>query len=179
MMHKSVIVGMAVVGILAFASHCSRADDDDYNPAAVGRVLAEASVPLEQGLKASERDGKPISAKYEIEDGALQLSVYTVKEGKVLGVPVDFLEVIVDHKSGTIKKAGTITDAEDLEDATKQNLAMAKAKLPLSKAVESAVRANGGYRAVRAVPTLAAGVPVAAITLMKGEEVKNVTEKLD
>lgn len=172
MMRKSVIVGMAAAGIVAFAGLSACADDDDYNPAAVGKALAEASVPLDQGLKVSQSEGKPISGKYEVEDGALQLSVYTVKSDT-------FAEVIVDHKSGAIKKAETITDSEDLEDATKQNQAMAKAKLSLDKAVENAVKANGGYQAVRVVPILAAGVPVATITLMKGEEVKNVTEKLD
>lgn len=172
MMRQSVIAGMAAAGILAFAGLSACADDDDYNPAAVGKMLAEASVPLDQGLKVSEREGKPISGKYEVEDGTLQLSVYTVKGDK-------FSEVIVDHKSGAIKKAETITDSEDLEDATKQSHAMAKAKLSLDKAVENAVKANGGYRAVRVVPTLAGGAPVAAITLMKGEDVKNVTEKLD
>jgi hypothetical protein len=56
---------------------------------------------------------------------------------------------------------------------------MAKAKVSLKKAVEAATKANSGYRAVSATPTLDAEKPVANITLMKGEDVKNVTEKLD
>jgi hypothetical protein len=51
---------------------------------------------LDQGLKASEREGKPISGKYEIADGALQLSVYTIKGNQLS-------EVIDDHKTGAIK----------------------------------------------------------------------------
>jgi hypothetical protein len=49
----------------------------------------------------------------------------------------------------------------------------------LNKAVEAATKTNTGYRAVSATPTLDAGKPVADITLMKGEQVKKVTEKLD
>jgi hypothetical protein len=55
-------------------------------------------VSLDQGLKASEGEGKPISAKFELEHGALQLSVHTMKGDK-------FSEVVVDHKAGSIKKA--------------------------------------------------------------------------
>jgi hypothetical protein len=90
-----------------------------------------------------------------------------------------FAEVIVDHKSGSIKKSEPITDPDDLKDAKEQGEAMAKAKLPLAAAVVSAVKANNGFRAVSAVPMLDGRQPMASITLMKGEEVKQETEKLD
>jgi hypothetical protein len=56
---------------------------------------------------------------------------------------------------------------------------MGKAKLSLGAAVASAVKANNGFRAVSAVPKLEGGQPAASVTLMKGEEVKKVTEKLE
>jgi hypothetical protein len=56
-------------------------------------ALPEATVSLEQGLTVSEREGKPVSGKFEIEDGMLQLSVYTARGGT-------FSEMILDHKSG-------------------------------------------------------------------------------
>ena len=56
---------------------------------------------------------------------------------------------------------------------------MAKAKLPLAAAIVSAVNVNNGFRAVSAVPMLDGGEPTASIILMKGEEVKKLTEKLD
>jgi hypothetical protein len=168
-MRKDLAVAVVVTGILAAAALPARAED---NPGALARALSEATVSLDQGLKASEREGKPISGKYEIEDGALQLSVYTMKGGQ-------FSEVIVDHKTGAIKKAEKITDANDLKNAKEQSEAMAKAKVVLDKAVEAATKVNSGYRAVSAMPTLDAGKPVADITLMKGEQVKKVTEKLD
>jgi len=40
-----------------------------------------ARVPLERGLAASAGHGRPISAKFEMEQGKLQLSVYTIKDG--------------------------------------------------------------------------------------------------
>jgi len=169
-MRKSFAIGMTFATVLAFACFSVRAEDDDLEKLA--QALSDASVSLEQGIKASEAEGKPISGKFEVEDGALQLSVYTMKAD-------GFAEVIVDHKAGSTKKSEAITDADDLKEAKGQGEAMAKATLPLAAAVASAVNANNGFRAVSAVPMLDGGQPMASITLMKGEEVKKVTEKLD
>jgi len=168
-MRRDLVVAVAVTGILAGVALSSRAED---NPGALAKALPEASASLDQGLKASEREGKPISGKFELEDGTLQLSVYIMKAG-------EFSEVIVDQRTGAIKKAEKITDADDLKNAKEQGQAMAKAKVSLDKAVVDAAKANSGYRAVSVVATLDAGKPVANITLMKGEDVKKVTEKLD
>ena len=170
-MRISLAIGMVAASILATASLPAWAVDDD-NPAALAKALSDASVSLDQGLKASEREGKPISGKYEIENGALQLSIYTMKGNQ-------FSEVIVDYKTGSIKKAEAITDSDDLKDAKEQSEAMANAKLPLETAVAGAVKANSGYRAVSVMPMRDSGQPVAAINLIKGAEIKKVTEKLD
>src|SRR5215472_9307229 len=168
-MKKDLAVAVAVIGILAAAALPLSAEE---NPGALAKALPEASVSLDQGLKASESEGKPISGKYELEDGALQLSVYTTKGDQ-------FSEVIVDYKTGAIKKAEKITDPDDLKNAKEQSEAMANAKLSLEKAVADATAANAGYRPVSVVPTQDGGKPVANITLMKGEDTKQVTAKLD
>ena len=134
--------------------------------------LKEAKVPLERGIAASKAKGRPISAKYEVEDGKLQLSVYTAKGDA-------FSEVIVDHKTGKIAKSEPITSGDDLSAAKSQNEAMAKAKTSLQTAVAKAVKANKGYKAVSAVPAIKDGHPTAEITLMKGSESKTVSEQLD
>ncbi|MFL6603632.1 MAG: PepSY domain-containing protein [Steroidobacteraceae bacterium] len=171
---KTLITGALLAGLLAIAGVAYSVDDDDDeggNPAALAQALPQATVSLEQALKASEREGKPISAKFELEDGKLQLSVYTAN-GK------GFEEVVVDHKSGAISKAERITDGDDLKHAKDQNLAMATAKTSLSQAVQNSLKANAGYRAVSVVARLSGGQPVAAIDLIKGNEVKEDTEKL-
>jgi hypothetical protein len=170
-MRRIVAVGSLATAVMAVAfwSQVVRAADD---AAALAKALPGATVSLQQGLTASEREGKPISGKYELEDGALQLSVYTAKDGK-------FTEVIVDHKSGAIKKAEAITDSGDLKDANQQNEAMGAAKVSLSSATMQAAAANAGYSAVMVVPVMKNGHPVAGVTLMKGETVKDVEEKLD
>jgi hypothetical protein len=121
---------------------------------------------------ASEREGKPISAKFEVEDGKLQLSVYTMKGDK-------FSEVIVDHQTGRIAKSEPITGGEDLADAKKQSAAMAQAKSSLRAAAESAVKANSGFRAVSVMPMMKAGKAVAEVTLAKGRDFKTVSQNLN
>jgi hypothetical protein len=169
-MRRDFAVAVAATCIVAAVALSCRAEEG--NPAALGKALQEANVSLGQGLKASAPEGKPISGKYEIEGGTLQLSVYTMKGDQ-------FSEVIIDHKAGSIKKAEKITDADDLKNAKEQSQAVDKAKVSLEKAVGDATKANSGYRAVSVVPKLTAGKPVADITLMKDEQVKKITEKLD
>src|SRR5215471_17922413 len=78
--------------------------------AALAAAMKNATATLQGGLKASEAQGTPISAKFEIEDGKLQLSVYTMKGN-------DFMEVVADPNTGAIAKSEKITDAGDLKEA--------------------------------------------------------------
>ena len=161
---------VAAIGFLGAAIVPAWAEE--ANPAALAAAMKNASATLQGGLKASEAQGTPISAKFEIEDGKLQLSVYTMKGN-------DFMEVVADPATGAIAKAEKITDADDLKEATQQKAAMAKAKVPLLTATEPAVTANAGSRAVSVVPELKNGQAMAEVTLLQGTTFKKVTEKLD
>ena len=145
---------------------------DDKERAELAKALKDAKISLQQGVTASTKEGKPISAKYEVDEGKLQLSVYTMKGDK-------FSEVIVDHKTGKIAKAEPITHDEDLTAAKAQSEAMAKAKRSLDAAASEAVKENKGYRVVSVMPALKDGHPVADVTLVKGTDWKTVSEKLD
>ena len=169
-MRKSLIFVVAAAGILSLFGPRAWAADSSHPELA--KALADATVPLEQGLKASEREGKPISGKYELEDGAIQLSVYIMKGDS-------FNEVIVDHKSGAIIKSEPV-EADDLQQAKEQAQALTHAKMSLETAISEAIKNHSGYRAVGVVPTVdRAGKPVASITLMKGNEVTMVTGTLE
>ena len=145
---------------------------DDAEHAELAKALRDAKISLQRGLTASTKQGKPISAKYEVEHGKLQLSVYTMKGEK-------FSEVIVDQKTGKVAKAEPITGGDDLTAAKAQSEAMAKAKRSLDAAASEAVKENKGYRVVSIMPALKDGHPVADVTLVKGTEWKTVSEKLD
>ena len=145
---------------------------DDKEHAELAKALKDAKISLQRGLSASTKEGKPISAKYEVEHGKLQLSVDTMKGDK-------FSEVVVDHKTGKITKTEPITGGDDLTAAKAQSEAMAKAKRSLDAAASEAVKENKGYRVVSVMPALKDGHPVADVTLVKGTEWKAVAEKLD
>jgi hypothetical protein len=141
------------------------------------QALRGAWLPLESGLAASAREGTPLSAKYEIDDGAFQLSVYTWKVNASSGD--SFSEVIVDYNTGSVTKVDAITDGGDLAAAQAQKAAMARAKRSLAEATAAAVTANAGYRAVSATPKVDSGAPMAEVTLVRGDDWKVVTERLD
>ena len=138
----------------------------------LAQALKGAQVSLKQGIVASAPKGKPISGKFEVEDGKLQLSVYTAKGG-------GFSEVVVDPKSGRVAKVEAIEGGEDLTAAKAQADAMAKAKTPLQATIDAALKKNPGFRPVSVIPALKDGHPVADVTLIKGDELKTVSEGLD
>src|ERR1700746_3545689 len=89
------ILLVAATGFLGAAIVPAWAEEAD--PAGLAAAMKNATATLEGGLKASEAQGTPISAKFEIEDGKLQLSVYTMKGS-------DFMEVVADPNTSTIAK---------------------------------------------------------------------------
>ena len=145
--------------------------------ATLGQALATAWLPLESGLVLGSTQGIPISAKYELEDGVLQLSVYTLKPDGSAGD--SFSEVIVDFSVGMIARAEAITGSADLSAARSQRAAMASAKRSLGAVTAEAVDGNPGYRAVSAMPGLDSGHPVAEVTLVRGDQWKVVSAPLD
>lgn len=172
-MRRVSIFSLAIALIWLLGAQLNAAEkSEDKEHAELAKALKDAKVSLEKGLSAGESQGKPISGKFEVEDGKLQLSVYTMKGDK-------FSEVIVDHKTGKTAKTEAITSGDDLKNAKAQKDAMDKAKSSLRAATEKAVKANTGYRAVSVTPSLKEGHPVADVTLLKGEEFKTVSEKLD
>lgn len=146
--------------------------DEAAEYAALAKALPSAKVKLQQGLAASESTGRPISAKFEVEDGHLQLSVYTAKS-------TGFQEVVINHTTGAVSKAETISEADDLKAANAQAAAMAHAKSSLKAAVDAAEKALPGFRAVSVTPTLKDRHAVAEVTLLKESAVKSVTESLE
>jgi len=172
---KIIRIMAAIAAALVFVvptGWAQTSDDKAKEHAELEKALNGSKIPLERGLTASAKEGKPISAKYEVEDGKLQLSVYTMKGD-------NFSEVIVDHKTGKIAKTEPITQGDDLAHAKEQSEAMAKAKRSLGAAASEAVKENKGYRVVSVMPAVKDGHPIADVTLVKGAEWKTVSEKLD
>jgi hypothetical protein len=106
--NAAILAGAAIVGVLLLASS-GRAEEKESS-AVDWKALQAARASLAKGLAAAEGQGKPISAKFEMEDGKLQLSVYTARQGK-------FWEVVVDHTTSRISKTEEIKEGDDLSAA--------------------------------------------------------------
>src|SRR5438034_7519967 len=119
-----------LVPVLAGAAVCwgttLAAQDKDE----LAKAVLSARVSLERGLSASASHGRPMSAKFEMEEGKLQLSVYTATGGK-------FFEVAIDPNSGAVVKAEPIAEGEDYTAAQSQSAARGKAKVSLRAAVQN------------------------------------------
>jgi hypothetical protein len=169
--------GATVLGLAALVGFADQNaifanDDDDEGQEKLIKLLDTSKINLQQGLAASEQQGQPISAKFEVDEGKLQLSVYTAKDGK-------FSEVLVDYTNGKVMKAEPITEGDDLAAAKLQSATMAKAKTPLKDAVDKAVAQSAKIRVVSAVPSLKDGRPVVSIAFLDGEQMKTVQQPLD
>jgi hypothetical protein len=108
-MHRRVLF-LLIIASLATWPFCQRIYAQDRSDHPLIKGVTDAKLTLQQGLTAAAQQGRPILAKFEVEDGKLQLSVYTAKDGT-------FSEVIVDHTTGNIAKTETITEGEDLAEA--------------------------------------------------------------
>ena len=144
----------------------------DKEKAELAPVVANAKVTLEQGLATSKKNGKPVSAKFEIENGKPQLSIYTVRDGN------KYFEVIVDHTSGEIAKVEPITGGDDLTAAKRQNDSLFRATRELREAVKEAKRDNPGYVAVSVWSEMKDSHSIATVTLVKDNDWKTVANDL-
>ena len=172
-MRKSLVFVLAMVGVWLLGGQLASAQDaHDKAHAELAKGLMGAQVSLAEGLAASEREGTPISGKFELEEGKLQLSVYTMKGDT-------FSEVIVDYMTDKVTKVKAITGGEDLTAATAQRAAMTKAKKSLDMVVDAAVKAHPGTRAVSVFPALKGEHAVVEITLVKDGAFTTVSESLE
>lgn len=165
-----------VLGLTALIGFGGRnaifADDEDKAQEALIKAMGAAKISLQQGLEASEQHGQPISAKFEIDEGKLQLSIYTAKDGK-------FSEVLVDYVTGKILKVEPVQGSDDLTAAHEQRAAMIKAKMSLKAAVDKIMSESANVRAVNVLPVLKDGHPVASIDVLNYNEIRAIQQSLD
>ena len=159
-----------VLTAVAFSS-AAIAADVDQGRAAFAAAFKNVKGTLEGGLKAAERVGRPVSARFVLEDGILQLSLWIVKDGGIS-------EFNLYPAIRAINEVVDITDPDKIKAATTQKLAIDSATISLFAATESAVNANQGFPAISVLPMLSEGRLVAGVTLLVRDGFRVVTEKL-
>jgi hypothetical protein len=168
------IAGLALPSTWAVADAvAAEKPSDSRGKADLARALKGTQMPLAEGFAVAQREGIPISGKYELERGALQLSVYTSKEGRLS-------EVIVDHTTGAVARVEAIEGPNArTAHAREQRDAMAKARRSLQAVAAGAAEANPGFTLVSVMPSIGGGRPIAVITLVRDDEWKILRDSLD
>ena len=170
-MFKETLTAVLTVGMLGTGVALSSSANTPSG-AEVAKYMRTARVSLQKGLAAAESEGQPISGKFEVDGGVMQLAIFTAKDGK-------FSEVLVDQSTGKVSKSEAITAGNELADAQRQMEAYSKSKTSLRTAVERAEEAYTGYQAVSVIPTLNKGRPVAVVSLVQGTQFRSVAEPLE
>src|SRR6516164_3738152 len=171
-MWNKMLTAILTVTVIGAAASAAGSEEDEASGVAVAKYLPTAKVTLQQGLTAAESQGKPISGKFEVDEGHFQLSVYTAKSGK-------FSEVVIDPATGAVTKTEAITEGDDLAEAKAQNAASSKATKSLKAAAQQAEKDSPGFHAVSITPKLENGRAVADVDLVKGTVHKAATTSLD
>lgn len=142
---------------------CAIAEDDDEDdqpdPVVLGIALATAPVTLEEALHSAGQRGTPISAKFDMRDGDLRLSVYAAAQSGLI-------EVLVDPKTGAITALRPLTDPEDLAEAVAQQRVLETAKLPIIAVLHNTAASYPESRVVSVVPERRNGHPVLVMSLL-------------
>ncbi len=145
---------------------------DAKERAKLAKALKSVKTTLANGLLASEREGKPISGRFDVDKGALELVVYISKGD-------GFSQIHVDPKTGKIAKVEEINGGAELAEARGQSEALTSAKVALHQATERVVKMHPGSKAVSVTPRVQAGHAVADVVLLKGGRFRSVTGQLD
>src|SRR5437879_11617616 len=92
------IAAFVVAGSLGWQP--ARAEGDSKELQAVAQALGKSKLSLLAGIRqASQGSAKAISAKFELEDGKLSLSVYTAEKGLAVPAEKNVFQELRDRKS--------------------------------------------------------------------------------
>ena len=143
--------------------------EDEGN--ALAAHIDEARLGLTQGLKIARAKGRPLAARFTVEDDTLRLAV-------VIATARDTLQLVIDPVDGTLRKTDAVTDPVALKRMRAAATALTQSAVQLEEAIGAAEQANEDSRVVAMLPTLVKGKAVARATLLRGTELSTVETPL-
>jgi len=139
---------------------------------ALAAHIDEAQLALPQGLKIARAKGRPVAARFVVDDeDTLRLEVTTV-------TAKDTVQLLLDPADGAVRKTVAVTDPVALKKMRAATSALAQAAIPLEQAISAAEQDNEGSRLVGVLPTLVKGKAVARVTLLRGTDLTVVEQRL-
>src|SRR6266513_499190 len=172
------ISAFVVVGWLSWQP--ARAAGDSKELQAVAQALGKSKLSLLAGIRqASQGSARAISAKFELEDGKLSLSVYTAEKG--LAVPAE--KNVLQELSGSPEqdkwtpKVEVFKDVPHVARSAEQLTVMALGRKSLA-AVIAEVRKSHPGAVLSVTPTIKNRKPVAVVLVAQKGKVTTVTQPL-
>lgn len=137
---KTKVVAILTTALLAVVTSLpvTAAGDDQSAQALIAR-LKDSKISLADGIRQSEKQyGLAISAKFELEDGALNLSIYNAKEGRSKDAEHNVLTEAAGDATKTpwTPKVEVFADKEHLTRAAMHLTLVETSKLGLAEAVQ-------------------------------------------
>ncbi len=165
---------LTTVGAAAAAPSFFQDKEDAETKVLIGKLVGSKHSLLEGIAQAEKENGLAISAKFEFEDGKLNLSVYTAKQGR--GVDAEHNTLM--ELGGDASAAKWTPEAEVFKD--KEHLTRSATHLTLmqlTKSIEKAAAAQKGT-VYSAIPAVKAGKAVVNV-LVAAPDGKSVAVSID
>ena len=158
----------------------ARAEGDSKELQAVAQALSKSKLSLLAGIRqASQGSARAISAKFELEDGKLSLSVYTAEKG--LGVPAE--RNVLQESSGSPEQDKWAPQVEVFRDvphvarSAEQLTVMSLGRKSLATVIAEVRKTHPGT-VFSVTPAVKNHRPVAVVLIAEKGKVTTVTQPL-
>jgi len=155
------ILTLSALSYTAFAA--------DHDPRHIAAMLKDAKITLLQGIDQAERSsGAVTSAKFEIEDGKLNLSIYTVPEGLSSTPDAATLTELSGDSAATpfAPSAEVFADKEHIARASEHMVLFQLSRFTLKQVIQKALLVKAGTPIDVRDPTVRARHPVADVVII-------------
>jgi hypothetical protein len=173
---KSVHLVLLLTALIGFT--CARAEDPhDMQP--LVESLSKSKLSLLDGIRqAAKGHGAVISAKFEMEDGKLSLSVYTAEKGLSVPAEDNVLEELSGSPEGTWNpKVEVFKDVQHVSRSAEQLAIVALGRTSLADLVARVHKARGGT-VFSVKPVIKNHKPMAEVLVVKAGKVTKVMQSL-
>jgi hypothetical protein len=138
-MKQIIIVLATMLSLQTFAGN--------HDPKAIIPLLEDAKISLKDGIAYAEKiSGPATSAKFEVEDGKLMISIYTIPEGLTVEPEKATLSELSGDAHDEVSKLGTevFTDKEHIARASVHMTLFQLSKLTLTQVIDKALEFSPG-----------------------------------
>ena len=170
----------AALAFCALASLPAARAEDSKDTQALLEALGKSKHTLLDGVRQAAKGGAvPISAKFELEDGKLSLSVYTAGKGLSVEPEKNVLQELSGSPEGESwsPNVEVFKDVEHVARSSEQLTLMALGKASLAQIIERAQKAQSGT-VFSVTPMIRNHKPVAEVLVAEKGKVKRLFQPL-